>query len=389
MPTLIRLPITNHITGSDYCATLHVGANALPLNFLLDTGSAALAVGRNVYDPGEDQEAKTTKLLMVASYLSSSFTGGVVQTSVVLPAASPDAEISLPDANLAVTYDKRPDNFGNADGILGLAYSVLDNAYLMPADTWQNQYAANQTSLGKECDLDPYFDQLANAGVIGRKFAFSVKRSLMSTQQNNPSADPINQGVFVFGGSDDCPDLYAGDISKIAVQHEEHYCVNLTSLQVGDQPPIAVPPLAPGSTLPSNAVVDSGLCYLLLDQDLFDQVVAAFNAVQAGSGDLLKQNGYTHGTGCDQTTIDLAAWPPFKINFQGPGNTAAAVTIQPGDYWQFDALQPGKAIAVLIGDNWRMGGQSVFGLPLFSNHYVMFDRTAASGHGIIAVARQA
>src|SRR5450432_1642827 len=69
-PTIIRLPIGNSLTGEQYTATLNVGSNALPLRFLLDTGSSALAVGGNVYDPAGDQGAKTTNYLQVIYYQS-------------------------------------------------------------------------------------------------------------------------------------------------------------------------------------------------------------------------------------------------------------------------------------------------------------------------------
>jgi hypothetical protein len=384
---IVRLPITNHLVGSDYTVTLDIGSNAQPLNFLLDTGSSALAVGGNVYDPTTDQSAKTTKLLKVASYLSSSFVGGVVQTSISLTDSSTGQSTSLSGVNLAVTYDKRPDNFGNADGIFGLAYKVLDNAYLMPADTWQNQYDSDQVGLGKECDIDPYFDQLADAGLINRKFAFSVQRSLMSARQDNPAADPLNAGIFVLGGGVECSDLYDGGFTSIAVLHEQHYNVNLLSVQVGDQPSIAVQPIAPGSNAPSNAFIDSGTPNLLLDQDLYDEIIAAFGAIDSGFPAALKQFPFG-GSSCDQTQIDLGAWPPLKFGFQGSDGNVGIITIAPADYWQFDAAGKGNALAVIGGDDGRMGGQSILGLPIFSGNYVVFDRTQSNGQGAINFARQ-
>ena len=385
--SMIRLPITNHLTGSDYTITLEIGSDLRKLNFLLDTGSSALAVGGNVYDPASDRSAKTTNLLKVANYLSSTFVGGVVQTSVSMADSASGQAISLSGVNLAVTYDKRPDNFGNADGILGLAYEVLDNAYLMPADTWKNQYDSDQVALGKECDIDPYFDQLADAGLIGRKFAFSIHRSLTSARQDDPSVDPLNAGIFVLGGGEECADLYEGGFTSIAVLHEQHYNVNLLSVQVGDQPSIAVQPIAPGSNAPSNAFIDSGTPSLMLDQDLYDKIIAAFGTIDSGFADALKQFSFGGGS-CDQTTIDLEKWPLLKFGFQRPDGNAGILAIAPADYWQFDAAGKGNALAVLGGDNGRMGGQSIIGLPIFSGNYVVFDRTQSNGHGAINFARQ-
>jgi hypothetical protein len=65
------------------------------------------------------------------------------------------------------------------------------------------------------------------------------------------------------------------------------------------------------------------------------------------------------------------------------------LTVAPQDYWQFDAAGQGLALAVIGGDGGMMGGMSSLGLPLFSNRYVVFDRTTGSGHGVIKCASQA
>ena len=385
--TMVRLPISNHLVGSDYTVTLSIGQRAQPFSFLLDTGSSALAIGRNVYDPANDPSAQTTKLLQLAHYLSNAFVGGVVTTTLSLTDEGTAKAVNLSGVNLAVAYDKRTDNFGKADGIFGLAYEALDNAYLMPVDTWQNQYDSDQVGLGKKCDLTPCFDQLIDAGLIGRKFAFSVRRSLMSEGQDDPAADPLNSGLFILGGGDECDDLYSGDFTNLAVLHAQHYSVNLLSVQVGDQAPIPVQPIAPGSNAPSNAFIDSGTPNLLLDQDLYDQIIAAFAAIDSGFADALKQYPFGGG-GCDQTEIDLGKWPPLKLGFQGSDGNPAVLTVEAENYWQFDAAGKGFSLAVIAGDGGMMGGQSIIGLPIFSGSYVVFDRTSSNGAGVIRFARQ-
>jgi len=221
--------------------------------------------------------------------------------------------------------------------------------------------------------------------LIGQKFAFSTKRSLKSEGQ----ADSLNGGIFVLGGGEECDDLYTGEFTEIAVLHEEYYSVNLMTIQVGGQAPIPVSPIAPGNPAPSNAIVDSGLSYLYLDQDLYDGLIRAFNAAHPGYGDMLVQYAVGNGSGCDQTTIDLTTWPQLIVTFQGSAGATGTLTIAPQDYWQFDAPGSGYATAVLCGDNGAMGGQSIFGLPIFSNRYVVFDRTATSGNGVIGFANQA
>ncbi len=385
---MIRLPISNSITGEQYAAILNVGANAKPVRFLLDTGSSAFAIGGNVYDPASDPNAKTTNFLQVIYYQSGSFTGGVVKTSVSATDAATGQAVDLSGVNLAVAYDQRPDNFSNADGILGLAYQVLDNAYSMPADTWKNQYYASQIGLGQPCDIDPFFDQLSQTGLIAKKFAFRTNRSLTSARQADPSADPLNAGTFVLGGGEECADLYEGAFVTIAVMHEQYYNVNLTSVQVGDHPAIAVRGVAPGSTAASNAMIDSGSPILMFDRDLFSQVLAAFGAIDAAFPNALGK--YASGAaGCDQTTLDLTRWPPLTLGFQDSTGSTGILTVAPQDYWQFDAAGQGLAVAVIGGDGGMLGGMSSLGLPIFSGRYVVFDRTASSGHGVIRFASQA
>jgi hypothetical protein len=63
--------------------------------------------------------------------------------------------------------------------------------------------------------------------------------------------------------------------------------------------------------------------------------------------------------------------------------------IAPEDYWQFDCGQRGRAVAMISGDNGALAGQSILGLPIFTGHFVVFDRTASNGHGVIRFAAQA
>jgi hypothetical protein len=93
--------------------------------------------------------------------------------------------------------------------------------------------------------------------------------------------------------------------------------------------------------------------------------------------------------GCDQTTLDLTRWPPLKLGFQDSTGATSVLTVAPQDYWQFDAAGQGLALAVISGDGGMVGGMSTLGLPIFSGRYVVFDRTASSGHGVIKFASQA
>jgi hypothetical protein len=380
MPSAVRIPISILPAGDAYTAPLSIGSGGVAVQMLLDTGSAALAVDGGFYNPASDTNASTTKLLQVVSYGSASFVGAVVRTSISFGGS---AGVSLPGANLAVTYDGRRLTFGAAQGIIGLAYRALDSAYLMPADTWQTEYDADQVSLGQAADLDPFPDQLAAQGLAALKFAFSIRRS-------NPTvgADAsANQGLFVLGGGAECADLYDGPLASIAVMHEQLFNVALLSVQVGNQPAIAVPPIAPGRQAASNAIIDSGTGVLRLDQGLYTQVLAAFSAIAPDFANQLQLYAADRGGGCDQSQLDLALWPTLQFTFQGTDGTATPIPILPTDYWQFDSSIAGRATAMISGDRGAGGGQSLLGLPLFTSRFVVFDRTASNGHGAILISQ--
>jgi hypothetical protein len=389
MPEPVRLPISNVLTGGTYTAPLVVGAGAVRLNMLLDTGSSTLAVDGGYYDPGSDGDAQTTRYLQATHYGSTSFAGAVVRTNVTLAPGGGAPSVTLAGVNLAVTYGGRRQSFNQAQGIFGLAYQALNNAYLMPADTWQNQYDADQVNLGQEADLAPYFDQLTQAGLIGNQFAFLVKRAMASAALDDASADSLNQGIFVLGGGADCTDLYAGEFVPVAVVHEQYYNTNLLSVQVGSQPAINVAPVAPGRAAASNSIVDSGTNTLLLDQDLYDRIIAAFKAIRSDFAHALTDYAVNRGQTCDQAALVLADWPELLFGLQGRDRGTVVLSVAPADYWQFDAGTKGQAAAVLCGDGGMLGGQSILGLPLFCSRFVVFDRSASSGHGAILFAGQA
>jgi hypothetical protein len=278
--------------------------------------------------------------------------------------------------------------FGDAQGIWGLAYEKLNNSYLMPANTWKHKYDALRIQSGREADLDPYFSQLEEADIVANKFAFYTKRSIISAATGNPSVDPLNQGVFVIGGGEEEDQFYTGRFTQIAVLDDIYYNTNLLSVQVGNQPPIPALPLPAGSPDPSNSIVDSGTNNLVIDQTLFDKILASFSAINAEFPTMLQNYALGAGQGVDQTQINLSAWPDLILSLQAVDGSRAALTVTPGNYWQFDAGQQGVAIANIFGDDGQMGGMSILGLPLFNGYYTVFDRTLAGGRGVISFAKR-
>ena len=384
MSTIVKMPISNVLLGSDYTGAIMVGSGQVKLNVILDTGSSTLAVVSQDFNPSTDKGVTTTNIAQEVQYGSGSWVGAVVRTPVGLGDG-----VSLSSANLAVTYQESANMFGKAQGIWGLAYKSLNNAFRMPANTWTHKYKIKRIETGKVCDLVAYFGQLTEAGAVADKFAFYTKRSIINAATGNPATDPLNQGFFIIGGGEEQTELYTGAFTHVEVLHDIYYNTGLLSVQVGDKPAINAPPVPPGSSNPSNSIVDSGTNSLIIDQPLFDKVLAAFGAINANFPTMLKTYALGSSQGVDQTRINLSEWPDLKFTLQGASGSPATLTVPPGDYWQFDAGRKGVALANVFGDGGELGGMSILGLPLLNAYYTVFDRTLGGGRGMISFAKRA
>ena len=384
MSTIVKMPISNVLLGSDYTGAIMVGSGQVKLNVILDTGSSTLAVVSQDFNPSTDQGVTTTNIAQEVQYGSGSWVGAVVRTAVGIGGG-----VSLSSANLAVTYQESANMFGNAQGIWGLAYMTLNNAFRMPANTWTHKYKIKRIETGKVCDLIAYFGQLTEAGAVADKFAFYTKRSIISSATATPATDPLNQGFFIIGGGEEQTELYSGAFTHVEVLHDIYYNTGLLSVQVGDKAAISAPPVPPGSSNPSNSIVDSGTNSLIIDQPLFDKVLAAFGAIDANFPTMLKTYALGSSQGVDQTRINLSQWPDLKFTLQGASGSSVTLTVPPGDYWQFDAGQKGVALANVFGDGGALGGMSILGLPLLNAYYAVFDRTLGGGRGVISFAKRA
>jgi hypothetical protein len=111
--------------------------------------------------------------------------------------------------------------------------------------------------------------------------------------------------------------------------------------------------------------------------------IKSFGNINANFASALTQFSISAGQSVDQSQIDLASWPDLSLTLQGASGLPVVLTVAPGNYWQFDAMQQGRALANMYGDEGSLGGQSILGLPLLNGYYTVFDRTAASGHGVI------
>ena len=263
----VRIPITNVFMDGDYTGQIFVGAASKQLNVILDTGSSALALDAKKYEPSHGDT--TTKLAQEDSYGDGSgWTGAVIQTTVTVGSGA--APLALPQANVALAYQATANMFRGADGILGLAYAALDDAYEMAADTWATKYPATQVQTGRKTTIAPYLTELASANVTSDIVSFYTKRSQIHL--GGAANDPLNQGVMIIGGGQDAKDLYTGGFQTAKVLADAWYCTNLKAILVGAST-INVP--ARGAKgMPSNSIVDSGTNSLNLPHTLLNAIAA-------------------------------------------------------------------------------------------------------------------
>ena len=276
-PQTLRIPITNTGDDSDYSCQLLIGSRRVPANVILDTGSSTLAVDPSLYNPALDSNAKPTDLAQWVPYDTGGWFGPVVKTSMVLGNANHN--ITLHHAPIAVTDFQTSDTFdGTVDGIMGLAYFALNDAYQFlhptpstpwpfPTGNYKNAATAPPPSrqIRKRSPppiVDPYFNELEQHGLTMNKFAFYTLRSWVHHATNNQSAinrDPLNNGIFVLGGGEHETDLYTGRFTHdVKVFHDVYYNSNLISTQVEGCPPVKALPLQSNfeSGNYSNSVID-------------------------------------------------------------------------------------------------------------------------------------
>jgi hypothetical protein len=377
MANIARIPITNVYAGGDYTGRILVGKAQKPMNVLLDTGSSALALDAKKYQPNAAGGDKTTDLAQTDSYGDgSSWTGAVITTELTVGTGTTSVELS--GGNAAIAYTASSDMFGQTDGILGLAYAPLDDAFTMPADTWKEQYSAVQVRAGKQGDIKPYLTQLADAGTVSDRISFVTRRSFIHVGGGNEN-DPLNQGVMVVGGGEESTDLYTGNFQTVKVLADDWYNTNLKAVIVGSAAPITARIKGPKG-MPSNSIVDSGTNSLNLGPQMLKALLSKFTAAQQA---LL--NTSIDGKLVSAADLKLADWPTLTFILQGDVGDVT-LKVAPSDYWQVNTEKVGAAmVAITKGDP----GLAILGLPIMNGYFTIFDGEADGGRGVIKFATRA
>ena len=387
-PTTLRIPITNFYGGGDYTAPITIGSQGAVANVILDTGSSTLAVVPGAYDPSADSSAQPTALAQDVIYGTGGWTGPVITTSVSMGTGSQSVSA---DVNMAITDEQEAGNFGNADGILGLAFNSLNQAYNLQAYLTQQginpvtypwpfpinnssaavqQFAQFLSRMPQE-DLPPYFTALETQGITKNLFSFYTLRSVPSARTANPATDALNGGFFIMGGGPEQADLYTGQFSRVNVVNDLWYNTDLLAIQVAGGQQIAVQPLPQqyAKSMISNSIIDSGTNGLVVAPDVYQAIVSSLSQVNPAFGNLINQaSQQTIPNG----NVNLDQWPDINFILQGEDGNPVTLSCSPQTYWQTDAGTPGQAIFQI--SNSQMP-QSILGLPLMNNYYTVFDRT--------------
>lgn len=363
---MVRIPITNLVRGGDFTGEFQLGPSEKTVRLLLDTGSSSVAI--NLADFPDPVTPTNYARHLAYGSVPEGFNGPVVKT--LLCAGTANSKVGLEDSDIVVIPDSAGRPFGNADGILGLAYKALNSAYDGGMNTYDYYIKGIGTPAGshRRVELPTWFTRLEEAGLVANKFAFYTLRSYSHFGTGDPASDPLNKGYLILGGGKEATDLYAGEFVAVKVLHDVYYNTHLSAISVGDQR-IEVPLNYPGQV--SNSIIDTGTNGIALPQCLFCKAVEAFAAHNAGFKTAI-ESGVVTG---------LNGWPDVRLEMQGKSGPVE-LGIAPETYWQLNATTSGQAAFAI-----RSGAPlAILGLPLMNNYYTVFDRGANDGKGLIEFA---
>lgn len=405
---VLRLDITNVLSGNDYSAQLTIGAKGAVANVLLDTGSSTLAVEPSVYSGAGDKGLRPSTLIQLVKYDTGGWAGPVVNTTLTLGAGA--RKIVLPNCPLAITSVQKKGNFRGVTGIMGLAYNGLNKAYdfktsLVGQDRASTTYPwpfgkAWKTFLSgfprllqragaNETHVKPYLDQVEERGVVANKFAFYTLRSRISLRRGTTraavAADRLNKGYFILGGGEEQKDLYAGPFVTVKVLHELFYNTNLKSVRVDGciAHPAAALQQKYRATAISNSIVDSGTSPLVLARDVFKAILHGLQQRNPAFIRAIKMAA--KNCGVSAASLNLAQWPNIYFTLEGENGQDVELACTPQTYWQTDFPAAGHAVFQIRGSR-DQANQSILGLPLMNNYFTVFDR-ARHVNGVIRFAK--
>jgi hypothetical protein len=287
------------------------------------------------------------------------------------------ATATLTGGNVAIAYKASADMFGRTDGILGLAYAPLDDAFQMLQDTWKHHFTPEEVRGGQHTGLVPYLTQLAGADIVSDKISFYTRRSFVHVGAGG-AHDPLNKGWMIVGGGEECADLYSGPFQSVKVLSDDWYSTNLKAIIVGNAPPIAARLHGPRG-MPTNSIIDSGTNSLNISPQMLAAMLAKFPAAQK----TLLSNAIHLGQLVPMADLRLDQWPTLTFVMQGEAGDVK-LDVPPSNYWQANTQEAGMAAsAITVGDP----GFTILGLPLMNGYFTIYDGEADGGKGAVKFAK--
>ncbi|AWV05933.1 pepsin-like aspartic protease [Marilutibacter maris] len=395
-----------------YTVSIAFGSGGRAANLVLDSGSSTLVVLPHAYDPDDDAHLQGTSWAQQVRYGQGSWTGPVVRTRLAFGHGAHACDV---DAAEVSVIEAAAQDFRDADGIFGLAYSGLDTAHDMgavlsargadPALTWPWPFAVDDDDLDTfarllrqqpQVTLLPLFSQLAQQGRVQDRFGMLVRRALVhvlddSADDPTLDTDPLNRGIMVLGGGEDAPSLHTGDFQDVRIVHDLYYNANLVAVQVGERPRIAVPPLDPqyANRAASNAILDTGSSFLVLETGTHDAIMADLAAIDPRLPALAEKFWNTFKAsqhGVANSEVDALDWPELTFYLEGDDGGEVALTCAPDHYWPRNAMYAGESFFLLMPQLPGWPNESILGLPLMADRYCLFDRSADGGLGRVRIA---
>lgn len=431
----ITIELTNVYAKGDYSARLYIGSEQKPVNLIIDTGSSTLVIEPKAYQPETDKSLMTTPVVQEVNYGIGGWAGAVIHSQ--LHFLDHHEETKVADTAIAIVEAEPTSTFGDADGILGMAYHHLNKSFdlsnyfqananelnnVTASYPWPFNIGSNQEPISPpnfkdlrtfksflwkypEHDIKPLFTQISDQHLVDNRFSFYGKRSSVNVTIDGVNAasvtpeqidtlkqDPLNQGQLILGGGEEQTHLYQGDFQAVKVLHDVYYNVKLLSVQVGSNKPIPAASLAEKDqhSYFTNAIVDTGASLTVLTHDIYQQVIAqlsefdsTFNALLTPFRDINQQY-----KGIDASALNLEQWPDIAFTFTGEEGEPVALTCPPTHYWQMNTPTKGKAAFKLLSQLPNWANQTLIGLPLITNYYAIFDREEMNA-GVIKFAKKA
>ncbi|MCX7553589.1 pepsin-like aspartyl protease [Marinicella sp. S1101] len=393
----IELPINLSLALGAYTTKIWVGSDKTELNVLLDTGSSTLAIDAEVYQAGADQSLQATQYAQSVVYGKGGWAGPVIRTEITLDHSD---QYLLNDAPLALTKSATKNDFQNADGIWGLAYHHLNKAYdvsssleqIIPPQktTHPWPYTEQVKEIGvhgfkkylhqfPEHDITPTFTAFEENNIINNQFALSTNRSIVyvpqaGMSQHEIAAHAMNRGLFQIG-------VTATTQEKIsmAVVHDAYYNADLIAVRVAGFGACKAPPLEADklNSFFSNAIIDSGCSFLVLQKQLYEYVLNCFEKLNPTFRPALEaaQQAFSQNKPYKNNQLDLSQWPILTFKFVGTDSESIELELPPQCYWQEHAKSPDNWMFMLMNQMPQWPNQTICGLPLMNNYQCIFDRS--------------